>query len=361
MKVALVHEYLIQFGGAERMLSLLCRMFPNAPIYTLFYDKEATRGVFEGRTIRTSFLDKAFVRKNHWMFTPWMPLAVEKFDFSGYDLVISLSASFAKGIITKTDTHHLCICLTPPRFLWDRSQQFVDSFTAPRIGKSPVPFLSTYLRIWDYEASLRPDTLVSISEFVKKRVQKYYRRESEVIYPSLALKQFSLPYSDQGYYLMVGRLVAYKRFDIAIEAFNELKLPLKIAGIGPEMRKLKKMAKENIEFIGSVSDDRLAELYAGARSIVFPQEEDFGIVPLEAMACGASVIAYKGGGAVETVIDKKTGLFFNEQNAKSLIKAVKAREGRYFNSDECRAQAAKFGEDSFMANLKNKIEELQIK
>lgn len=359
MKIALVHEYLNQFGGAERMLSVLCRMFPDAPIYTLFYDKESTRGVFEGRDIRTSFLNKRFVRKNHWAFTPLMPLAIEKFDFSDYDLVISLSASFAKGIITGVDTHHLCICLTPPRFLWDESKRFVDSFTAPRFGKFPVPFISTYLRVWDIEASLRPDTILAISDFVRRRIKKYYRKASDVIYPPVSLKNFSLEYSDKGYYFMVGRLVSYKRFDIAIRAFSELGLPLKIAGIGPEMANLKKIAKSNIEFLGAVSDDRLAELYSGARSLVFPQEEDFGIVPLEAMASGSSVIAYKRGGAIETVTSE-TGVFFNEQTPESLMEAVNKREKLVFDPKKSKAKAQEFSEEIFTSALNEIIAGLKI-
>ena len=352
MKIAFVHEYLNQFGGAERMLVALCAIFPDAPIYTLFYDKHATGGVFEGRDIRTSFLQNLhFVKKHHRGFPLLMPLAIEQFDFSDFDAVISISASFAKGVITKPHTKHICICLTPPRFLWDDSHKFVEEFGYLRLIKNILPPFISYLRIWDREASYRVDEFWAISEFIKERINKYYSKNSEIVYPPVDISNFYISSELDDYFLMVGRLVAYKRFDLGVKAFNKLGLPLKIVGIGPELRKLKGMAKDNIEFLGLVSDNRLASLYSKTRALVFPQEEDFGIVPLEAMASGRPVIAFRSGGAVETIKEGKTGLFFDEQAIDSIVYTVKNFDSSKFNSEDCRKQAEKFDVTVF----KNKI------
>lgn len=356
MKIAFVHEYLNQFGGAERMLLSLCAIFPDAPIYTLFYDKNATGEVFEGREIRTSFLQRfPFVKKYHRGFPLLMPLAIEQFDFSDFDVVISISASFAKGVVTKPHTKHICICLTPPRFLWDDSHKFVEEFGYSRLIKNILPPFISYLRVWDREASYRVDEFWAISEFIKERIRKYYSKNSDIIYPPVDVSKFYIS-SDLGdYFLMAGRLVAYKRFDLGIKAFNKLGFPLKVVGIGPELKKLKKMAKDNIEFLELVSDDRLAELYSKTQALILPQEEDFGIVPLEAMASGRPVIAFRSGGAVETIAEGKTGVFFNEQTVDSLAYAVKSFDVNKFNSTFCRSQAEKFDVGVFRDRILQKI------
>lgn len=343
MRIALVHEYLNQFGGAERMLLALCAIFPDAPIYTLFYDRNATGGVFEGRDVRTSFLQKIpFVKKYHRGFPLLMPLAIEQFDFSDFDVVVSISASFAKGIITKPYTKHICICLTPPRFLWDDSHKFVEEFGYSKLIKNFLPPFISYLRVWDREASYRVDEFWAISNFIKERIKKYYSKDSEIIYPPINVSKFYVSHDSDDYFLMAGRLVAYKRFDLGIKAFNKLGFPLKVVGIGPELEKLKKMANDNIEFLGLVSDDRLANLYSKSKAVIFPQEEDFGIVPLEAMASGRPVIAFRSGGAVETIVEGKTGLFFDEQTVDSLAYAVKNFDPNKFDPAVCRAQAERF-------------------
>src|SRR3990167_7329465 len=324
MKIAFVHEYLNQFGGAERVLQVLCAMFPNAPIYTLFYDANATGKVFEGREIRTSFLQKIpFINQYHYFFPLLMPLAVEQFDFSEFDLVISISASFAKGVITKPKTRHICYCLTPPRFLWDDSQKFVEEFKYPSLIKKVLPPLISYLRLWDREASYRVDEFWSISNFIKGRIKKYYLRDSKLIYPPVNTDKFYVSKNISNYFFIVGRLVSYKRFDVVIEAFNKLGWSLKVAGVGPELKRLKKLAKNNIEFLGLISDDKLAKLYSECKAFIFPQEEDFGITPLEAMASGRPVIAFRGGGAMETIIEGKTGIFFNQQTSEALEECLK--------------------------------------
>jgi glycosyltransferase involved in cell wall biosynthesis len=361
MRIALVHEYLNQFGGAERVLQVLCAMYPQAPIYTLFYDSEATGGVFEGRDIRTSFLQKVpFISKNHTLFPLFMPLAVEQFDFSGYDVVLSISSSFSKGIITKPGTRHICYCLTPPRFLWDSSQKFVEEFDYPGIIKVFIPPLITYLRLWDREASFRADEFMSISGFVKERIKKYYSRDSEIIYPPVNIDKFYISDNVQDYFFMAGRLVSYKRFDLAIKVFNKLGWPLKIAGTGPELNRLRKIANNNIEFLGLISDGELARLYSQSKAFIFPQEEDFGITPLEAMASGRPVIAYRGGGAVETIEEGKTGIFFNEQTEEALFDALKYFDTKQFNPIDCRIQAEKFGIQVFKDNFSKKLDQNKI-
>jgi glycosyltransferase involved in cell wall biosynthesis len=354
MRIALVHEYLNQFGGAERVLQVLCTMFPDAPIYTLFYDSKATGGVFKGREIRTSTLQRIpFIKKYHRLFPIFMPMAVEQFDFSEFDVVLSVSASFAKGIITKPETKHICYCLTPPRFLWDDSQKFVEGFGYPGFIKSSVMPLITYLRLWDREASFRVDKFITISNFIKERVAKYYLRNSEIIYPPVNIKRFYITNFSGDYFFMAGRMVSYKRFDLAIKAFNQLGWPLKIAGTGPELKRLKKIAGKNIEFLGLVSDEKLAELYSQAKAFIFPQEEDFGITVLESMASGRPVIAYRSGGATETIIEGRTGVFFEEQNESSLVETLKKFDHSKFNPHNCRQQAERFDIPVFKEKIAN--------
>ncbi len=357
MRIAFVHEYLNQFGGAERMLQALCAIFPNAPVYTLIYDSDLTGHVFDDKMIHTSFLQKLPLTKNHHRVFPLlMPVAIEQFDFSDYDVVISLSASFAKGIITNPGTKHICYCLTPPRFLWDNSQKLTGEFGFPNLIKKLIPLFISYLRVWDKEASLRVDEFWSISEFVKGRVKKYYGKDSTVIYPPIDPDKFYISEKTENYFLMVGRLVPYKKFDMAIKVFNKLKLPLKIVGTGPEIQKLKSMAGENVEFIGLVSDRRLADLYSGCQALVFPQEEDFGIVPLEAMASGRPVIAYRGGGAVETIKENETGIFFNKQEEDSLADAILNFNAKLFDPNKCRSQAENFNILKFKENILRNVE-----
>ncbi len=352
MRIAFVHEYLNQFGGAERMLAELCALFPHAPIYTLLYDEEATRGLFKDRTIRTSFLESwPLAKRRHRWYPLLMPIAIEQFDFSDFDVVISVSASFAKGIITKPGTKHICFCLTPPRFLWDQSQKFTREFGFPSMLRAlMLPFIS-YLRIWDLQAADRVDEFWAISKYVSQRIKTYYHQPSKLIYPPVDVSKFHISNHADSYYLMVGRLVSYKKFDIAIEAFNQTGKRLRIVGTGPELARLKRIAKDNIEFLGAVPDNELPGLYANAAALIFPQEEDFGIVPLEAMASGRPVIAYRGGGALETILEGETGAFFAEQTSQSLIECLNAFQPQLIDPQKCRAQAERFDISVFRANI----------
>src|SRR3989344_4636497 len=349
MKIALVHDYLTQFGGGERVLAALCEMFPEAPIFTLIYDEKNTGGIFKSREIHTSFLQKIPGSKKFFRAFIWlMPLAVEQFDLSGFDIVISVSHSFGKGIITKPGTKHICYCLTPTRYLWDNSFFPFKPFSQ---------ILLTYLRNWDYQAAQRPDYFIASSNAVKERIKKYYQRDSEVIYPPIETDKFYISQESKDYFLMVGRLVPYKRFDLAIDAFSKLSdEKLFIIGDGPEKKKLeirsKKLVSDNIKFLGFISEKELSKYYANSKALIFPQEEDFGIVALEAMASGRPVIAFHSGGALETVIEKETGSFFNNQTAESLIEAVKDFDENEFHHEKIDRKASRFDKKIFQRRIK---------
>lgn len=353
-KLAFVHEYLNQYGGAERVLQVLCARWPNAPIYTMLYDPRATGGVFADVTVRTSFLQR-LPRSLRWhhAYTALMPLAVEQFATGAFDTVLSISASFAKGIVTKPYTRHLCYCLTPPRFLWDDSHRFVQRFALPPLLRHATPLLLSYLRLWDRQAAERVDTFIAISECVRERIGKYYGRQATVLYPPVNCSMFEpVPVNAVGdYFLMVGRLVAYKRFELAIRVANTIGFPLVIVGTGIEEKRLRALAGPTVSFLGQIEDEHLVLLYAHARAVIFPQEEDFGIVPLEAMASGRPVIAYGGGGALETVLDGRTGLFFGEQTEEALSEALKRFDRMQWDPAVCRARAAEFDIPHFVQKM----------
>lgn len=357
MRVALVHDYLTELGGAERVLEALCQMFPHAPIYTLLYDEELTKGRFCGRKIYTSFLQKfPLARTRHRAYAWLMPIAVEQFDLGRYDLVISDSASYAKGIVTKPSTLHVSYCHTPIRYAWDDSHRYVKEFRSPRFLRPFIPLFLNYLRLWDKEAALRPDAFVANSHFVRERIRKYYGVEAEVIYPPVDTVFFGAHRERRGdYFLAVGRLLAYKRFDLAIQAFNAMRLPLKIAGEGPEYDRLRAMAGPSVEFLGRVSDEALRTAYGGARALIFAQEEDFGITAVEAMAAGTPVIAYRGGGALETVQDGVSGVFFDEEHPDAIRNAVGQFLQTDFDASAIQAGARDFDTEVFKRRTRNFI------
>lgn len=357
MRIALAHDYLVQYGGAERVLECFGELFPDAPIYTLVYNKELMHGKFAGRHIRTSFIQKIPLAKNkHRVFPAIMPMAIEQFDFSLYDLVISDSSSFAKGIITGPETLHICYMHTPMRYAWDDCHKYTSDFYFPGFIKALVPWAMNYIRIWDRVSAERPDKIIANSQFVAKRIKKYYKREAAVIHPPVNFDNFFISDTRKDYFLMVGRLIAYKRFDIAIKAFNDLGLPLKIIGRGPEINRLKKMAKLNIEFLGRVPDDKLAKCYAECKAFIFPQEEDFGIVAIEAMASGRPIIAYRGGDIPEHMISGQHGIFFDRQTPADIIAAVNKFNENDYDPEAIRASAKKFDKSVFKAKIKDYIE-----
>lgn len=359
MKIALVHDYLVQYGGAERVLEAFTELFPYAPIYTLIHDDEAMRGQFRDKRIYTSFLQNMpFSRKRHRFFPPLMPLAIEEFDFSKYDIVLSDSSSYAKGIITRPETLHICYMHTPMRYAWDDCQKYTQDFGFPSIVKRLVPFFMSPIRLWDKASADRVDRFLANSQFVAKRIRKYYRKEALVIHPPVNVEKFFLAKKEdhQNYFLMVGRLIAYKRHDIAIEAFNRLKLPLKIIGRGPELERLKKMAGPTIEFLGRVPEEDLPRYYAECRGFIFPQEEDFGIVAIEAMASGRPLIAYRGGDIVEHMEEGKMGVYFNEQTADAIVKAVEGFDENRYDPAFIRERALRFDKERFKDTMKDYVE-----
>ena len=357
MKIALVHDYLVQYGGAERVLECFTELFPDAPIYTIVHDKQAMHGVFEGKDIRTSYLQKfPLARKRHRIFPPLMPPAIEQFDLSLYDVVLSDSSSYAKGIITNPDTLHICYMHTPMRYAWDDCQKYTQEFGFPKIIKKIVPFAMNYIRLWDRSSADRVDKFIANSNFVAKRIKKYYRKESSVINPPVSVKDFYIDSHREDYFLMVGRLIAYKRHDIAIRAFNKLGLPLKIIGRGPEMNRLKKIAGPNIEFLGRVPEKILPKYYAKCRAFIFPQEEDFGIVAMEAMASGRPLIAYYGGDIPEHMEEGKTGVFFRKQNSEEIVKAVNNFQDIDYDPEYIRSKSLKFDREIFKDKIKQYVE-----
>jgi glycosyltransferase involved in cell wall biosynthesis len=357
MKIALVHDYLVQVGGAEKVLECFTELFPRASIYTLVYDKNLMHGMFEGKNIKTSFLQNIpFSRKKHRVFPQFMPMAIEQFDFSNYDIVLSDSSSFAKGIITTPETLHICYMHTPMRFAWDDCQKYTSDFDLPIFIKKLVPFAMNYIRIWDRVSADRPDKIIANSNFVARRIKKYYKRDSLVIHPPIDVDRFHTSEKCGDYFLLVGRFMAYKKFDIVIEAFNQIGLKLKVIGRGPEDKRLKEMAGKNIEFLGRVSDDELAEYYSKCRAFLFSQEEDFGLVAIEAMASGRPIIAYRGGDIPEHMEEGKTGVFFEEQTAQAIAEAVGKFDYADYDPVYIREKAKKFDKSVFKAKIKEYID-----
>lgn len=358
MKVALVYDRVNKIGGAERVLESLHQIWPKAPLYTAVYNPQTAPWAKKFKVI-PSFLNRfPLARTKHETFPYLMPLAFESFSFEKYDLVISITSEAAKGIITKPKTFHLCYCLTPTRYLWSGYQDYFQNKTFRFLTK---PIIS-YLRYWDRIASQRPDVYLAISENVKKRIKEYYHQNSKVIYPPVDMQKWNLPTKNEGekkedYFLVVSRLVKYKKVDLVIKVFNKLGLPLKIVGTGNQERKLKRLAQKNIEFLGQLTDKQLLGYYQKSRAVIFPQEEDFGLVPLEAQACGRPVIAYRKGGTLETVIEGKTGLFFGSQVQRSLAEAVKKFALVKFSPQVCRQNAEGFNQEKFKREIVKFIEE----
>jgi len=357
MKIALVHDFLMQDGGAEKVLRVFQEMFPEAPTYALMIDKNNIDPFFHDKDIRTSFLQNMpFSAKKYQWYLSLMPQAIERFDLMQYDVVLSSCGSFSKGIITKPDTLHVCYCYTPTRYLWMDTHTYVKEVKVTPLVKWIIPFALNKIRIWDRVAADRVDKYIAISNAVKRRIKKYYQRDSEVIFSPVETKQFSIADKIEDYYLIGGRLVSYKRYDLAIAAFNRLGIKLKIFGEGPEYSHLRKMAKKNIEFVGKVNGKDLAKLYQKAIAFINPQDEDFGITPVESMASGRPVIAYARGGALDTVVDGKTGKFFDDQTWEALGDTIIRFKPEDYNPQEIREHALQFDVEAFKKNIKGFID-----
>lgn len=360
MKVALVYDRVNKFGGAERVIQRLHHLYPQAPLYTLVYNPD-TSDWSRGIKVIPSFFNKIkFFRTRHELLPLVASFGFESFNLNQYDIVISVTSADAKSIITKPDTLHICYCLTPTRYLWQGFSEYEKNIKMRLLPKS----IKKTLRSTDYINAQRPDRYIAISNEIKKRIKKHYHRQADVIYPSIEDKFYSKDkpkkLSQRSSYLLVSRLVPYKKADLVIKAFNKLKLPLIVVGTGSEKLRLELMAKSNIKFVGQVSDAELISHYRQAKALIFPQLEDFGLIPLEAQASGTPVIAYAQGGALETVIDQKTGLFFKKQTPDSLIDAIRRFEaGKHqIQPSLCLEQASKFSASGFNQQFSDKVKTL---
>jgi len=357
-KVALVHDWLNGMRGGEKCFEVLCELFPEADIFTLIHDKGKLSRTIESMRIRTSFIQNMpFGLKKYRHYLPLFPLAIEQLDFSGYDLIISSSHCVAKGVKHDDSVYHISYIYTPMRYVWD---QFETYFRQPRTSwpvRIGAELMRPYLRHWDRNSSKRVDTFLCISHNIRRKILDYYSRESQVIYPPVDLSRFRPGDTKKSYYLMVGAFAPNKRVDLAVEAFNRLKLPLKIVGSGQDEEYCRSIAGENIEFLGDLSSEKLVELYQQARAFLFPGEDDFGITPLEAQACNTPVIAFASGGALETVTEQ-TGLFFNDQKVDSLCEAVVEMERIWMNftPEAFQLQAERFGRKIYKNQMAHAIE-----
>ena len=358
MKVALVHDYLNQMGGAERVVIALHELFPDAPIYTSIYDPARVDPAFQKMDIRTSFMQKLpLVTKHHQPYLPLYPFAMEKLDLRGYDLVLSSSSAFSKGVITRPETLHICYCHTPMRWCWNY-EEYVERERLGKVARAILPFLITKLRTWDQISAMRVDHFVANSPIVAERIRKYYRREAIYIPPPVEASRFPFDptIETENYFLILSRLVPYKRIDLAIEACNQLQLPLVIIGGGRDLERLKRMAGPTIRFLGKLPDEEVLHYYTHCRAFIFPGEEDFGITPLEAQACGRPVIAYGAGGALATIVDGITGIFFREQTVKSLTTVLASFNEQMFNPYVIHNHALEFDIPRFRRRILQFIE-----
>lgn len=352
MKVALVHDWLTNFGGAERVVLEFTKLFPEAPIFTAVYDPQKLGALFPPEKVRPSRMNKIpFSRRYYTKMLSLMPAAFESFDLSGYDLVLSSSSSCAKGVLTKADVPHVSYLHTPMRYAWDLYHQYLrDSSLPTRIA---MRRLLPRIRSWDIQNSHLVDAFIANSTTVQGRIKKIYRRDSAVIFPPVNTDFFTPSGEGPGnYFLLLSRFVPYKRVDLAIEAFNKLGKPLVIIGGGSEEKRLRRLAGPSIRFTGRLSDEETRTYYRNCRAFIFPPYEDFGITPLEAQACGRPVIAYGRGGALDTVLPGKTGLFFAEQTPEALAAAVEEAEGMAFNTEAIRAHAEGFSAERFRKEIK---------
>lgn len=359
MKIALAHDHLFQLGGAELVLHELANIYSSAEIYTLICNnKNLTK--FSDRTIRTSLLQKLPGGVSHFKwYLNLMPAAWEQFDFSEYDIVISSSSAFVKGIVTPSSTLHICYCHTPTRYIWSDRAEYIGSLKLPGPLKLYLQSTLEKLQKWDKMAASRVDHFVANSNFIADRIKKYYNKESTVIYPPVDLKNFHTSREIGNYFLIVSRLRPYKKVGLAIEAFNQLKIPLVVIGGGEEMKSLKASAKKNITFLGEVPDQVRNKYLARCKAFIHPQIEDFGLSAVEAMASGRPVIAFRGGGALETINEGLTGEFFDEQTWESLAYAVLHFNPSNFDPDIIKAHAEQFNVDSFRERFEELVNRLK--
>jgi glycosyltransferase involved in cell wall biosynthesis len=352
MKTALVYDWLVTMGGGEKTLSAILEAYPS-PIHTLVHDPKALKATaFEGKEIHTSFIQKLpFAKKLYRNYLPFFPMAIEQFDLSGYDVVLSTSHAVAKGALTHSDQLHLCYCLTPMRYAWDLTHRYLDGVKG--IQGAVARASLHYLRNWDIASLSRVDHFAAISHYIAKRIKKVYGKEAVVIYPPVDTEEIPFRAAKEDYYLAVSRFVPYKRIDLIVKAFSQLPdKKLIVVGDGPEMKNVKSFAGKNVELLGFQPDSKVRELMGSAKGFLFAAEEDFGIVVVEAQAAGTPVIAFGRGAALETVIPGKTGLFFEEQTEASLCQAIQDFETREFDPMAAWTHAQKFNRERFVGEFK---------
>lgn len=352
MRVAIVHYWLTNMRGGERVLEAFCEMFPDATIFTHVVDRAKLSEALNRHEIRTTFISKfPFAKKHYQKLLPFMPRALEELDLSEFDLVISSESGPAKGVISRPDAFHLCYCHSPMRYIWDLYPQYLNS--AGFLARQVFPGIAHRLRTWDVTSAARVDQFVANSNFVKRRIEKFYRRDSAVIHPPVAVDEFAQARVDGPgeYYLAAGELVGYKRFDLVVDAFTRLGLPLYVVGDGEQRKDLERVAGPTVKFLGRVDFKNLKRHFGECKALVFPGEEDFGIIPVEVMAAGRPVIAYGRGGAMDTVIDGTTGVLFEEQTVDGLIDALKRFESLEFDPDALQSHAAKFSLQVFKSQV----------
>ncbi|SNZ12944.1 glycosyltransferase family 4 protein [Hydrogenobacter hydrogenophilus] len=361
MRTAIVHDWLLSYGGAELVLEEIYKLYPS-PIYTLLYNSSKfSKSVLSSAEVYTSFIQNLpFSKKFYRYYLPLFPLAVEQFDLSEYDLIISSSHAVAKGILRHSGQVHICYCHTPMRYAWDLYHQYMLHLG---IGKLLAGFFLHYIRLWDYVSAQRVDHFIANSIFVAKRIEKLYGRQAEVIYPPVDTEFFlqTERCASENYYITVSRLVPYKKVDIIIGAFSLLKdKKLLVVGDGPDYERLKKLAGRNVEFLGHVSREQLRDYLSKAKAFIYMAQEDFGIAMVEAQACGVPVIAYGKGGASEIVVDGKTGILFWDQNKDALVQAINKFEklADKFSSEDIRQNAERFSKSIFRAKFKAFVEKV---
>lgn len=362
MKVAIVHDFLLKLGGAERVVKVLADMFPKAPIYTLLYDEKVVGSMFPKERVKTSFLQNypKFIRDRYRFLIHKMPRAIEELDLNEYDLVISSNTAFAHGLITNVKTRHLCYCHSPMRYAWDWTNEYRKENNLGGIKALLYAPLLKYLREWDRVAADRPDMYLANSANVQKRLKKYYQAESEIIYPPVDVSRFRAKETSENYFLIVSTLTPYKRIDLAVQLFNKIGRKLIIIGEGSQKKYLQNLAGENIDFLGFKDDKVVKEYMENCRALIFPGEEDFGITPVEAMACGKPVLAYGKGGVTESVISGKTGEFFFEENVEAMEDGL-ARlmyNEKFYKPRVIRSQSFNFSREVFEKKLMQKIRKL---
>jgi glycosyltransferase involved in cell wall biosynthesis len=357
VRVAIVHDYLNQMGGAERVVAALHETFPDATIFTSIVDRDVLWPELASAEICPSWMQKLPGIKKHFKkYLPLYPLAIESFDIKEYDLIISSSSAFAKSAIKGAHALHVCYCYTPMRFVWDY-KNYVQNENLNVPARLILPLVIAGLKQWDLKTRQRPDYYIAISNVVRERIKKIYGLDAEVIFPPVDVRKYKRRAHNDSFYLIVSRLNPYKKIELAVKAFNILGLPLKIIGSGPFQGTLRELARPNISFLGRLDDKEVAEYYASCKALIFPGEEDFGIVPLEANAAGRPVIAFHGGGALDTIVEGLNGIFFHKSTVKSLMAAIKEmEEGKNdFQSSKIRAHAFGFDKEIFKKRLKNYI------